>query len=336
VLTLDQVTLNSWNEVLYHRYDSRHALLDCLRDHLNGLAEREAPRLRVCCYCHNRAQAISTRVQELFDTATQLLARQLGHRYLIQVEQHYHVLELSPGNVRHVPLPGLPVLLDYLARPLKRYSPLHLDAYALAGHELALILPHAHPDCVQVFYSHQGNEAVVYVLDEYNGLWRQHCVFHDEASLLLPLQRFLQSVAYRRESRMAVDRAPTLGTLYYRINTTPGQRRSVERRHLPPQHGHDGFYAVQAILKKRTEGAPRVTLFCSQKEFSEAEYGDRLYLEVARDILQQRRDTGDYRCYITDLDLSGLGSNLHLSSNSYLRYKATLEEALNAALRAGH
>ena len=37
VLTLDQVTLNSWNEVLVSRYDGPHALLDCLRDYLNNL-----------------------------------------------------------------------------------------------------------------------------------------------------------------------------------------------------------------------------------------------------------------------------------------------------------
>lgn len=37
VLTLDQVTLNSWNEVLVSRYDGPHALLDCLRDYLNSL-----------------------------------------------------------------------------------------------------------------------------------------------------------------------------------------------------------------------------------------------------------------------------------------------------------
>jgi adenylate cyclase class 1 len=333
VLTLDQVTVNSWNETLYSRYEGRYALLDCLRDHLNGLsAQRPAPQLRVCCFCHNRAQAISTRVQELFDTAAGLLERQLGHRYLIQVEQQYHVLELTSGNVRHIPLPGLPVLLDYLARPLKTYSPLHLDAYALAGHELALVLPHGHPDCVQVFYSRQGDEAVVYVLDENNGLWRQQLPFFDEASLLLPLQRFLQSVAYRREARLAMDRPLALGILFYRIVSTGGQARVIERRQPPRVDSEASFYEVQAILRKNADGPPRVTLFCNEKEFNDLEYGDRLYAEVAREILDQRQGNAHYRCYITDLDLSGLGGDQVLPSNSYLRYKTTLEAALNAAL----
>jgi adenylate cyclase class 1 len=333
VLTLDQVTINSWNETLYSRYDGRHALLDCLRDHLNGFtAQRPAPRLQVYCFCHNRAQAISSRVQALFDTAAQLFEGQLGHRYLIQVEQRYHIMELNPGNVRHIPLPGLQVLLDYLARPLKRYSPLHLDAYALAGHELALVLPHGHPDCVQVFYSRQGDEAMVYVLDEYNGLWRQQFAFFDETSLLLPLHRFLQAVAYRREALLALDQPSGLGTLFYQIVSNGGQPRSVNRRPTPRAASEAGFYEVQAILGKNPDGPPRVTLFCKNKEFSDAEYTDRLYEEVAREILSQRRGNEDYRCYITDLDVSGLAGDQVLPSSSYLRYKATLEAALNAAL----
>ncbi len=73
VLTLDQVTLNSWNEVMVSRYDGPHALLDCLRDYLNQLPPDHLPRLRVRCFCHNRAQFIAQRVEEIFETAQHLL-----------------------------------------------------------------------------------------------------------------------------------------------------------------------------------------------------------------------------------------------------------------------
>src|SRR5207253_11224316 len=153
VLTLDQVTLNSWNEVLVSRYDGAHALLDCLRDYLNNLPSGpEQPRLRVRCFCHNRAQFIAQRVEEVLDTAQNLLLSKLNHRYLIQVQQHYHVLELVPGQVNHAALASLPALLDYLSEDLTRYSPLQLDPMALEDHDLALILPMGQPDCIQVFY----------------------------------------------------------------------------------------------------------------------------------------------------------------------------------------
>ncbi|MNG40481.1 hypothetical protein D3C84_1290770 [compost metagenome] len=54
---------------------------------------------------------------------------------------------------------------------------------------------------------------------------------------------------------------------------------------------------------------------------------------VAREIVGQRRELEHYRCYITDLDLSGLLGDTLGSSSLYLRYKSDLENALNTALK---
>lgn len=62
------------------------------------------------------------------------------------------------------------------------------------------------------------------------------------------------------------------------------------------------------------------------------EFGDQLFAVVAQEIVGQRRETELYRCYITDLDLSGLLGDVQSPSNLYLRYKAELELSLNAAL----
>ncbi len=251
VLTLDQVTLNSWNEVLVSRYDGAHALLDCLRDYLNNLPDGpRQPRLRVRCFCHNRAQFIAQRVEEVLDTAQNLLLSKLNHRYLIQVQQHYHVLELTPGQVNHVALASLPALLDYLSEDLTRYSPLQLDPMALEDHDLALILPMGRPDCIQVFYRINDAHAELYVLDEFNALWQQRQPYHDEQSLLVPLQRFLQSILFRRDALLPMDTAQpvtVLETLYYQMlpsgpNPPPrvehrggrGSRSAVRDRHPRP------------------------------------------------------------------------------------------------------
>lgn len=333
VLTLDQITVNSWNEVNVGRFDGRYALLDCLRDLLNALPPGgAAPRVTVRCYCHNRAQAIAARVAELLDTAQTLLARDLGHRYLIQVQEHYHVLDLKPGQVRHFPLPSEHVLFDYLARPLTRYSPLHVDPYALQDSDLALILPHAHPNCVQVFYQVAGEQAQLYVLDEFNTLWRQQLAFHDEPSLLAPLRRFLRSIAERRETHRNLGAPPPLGALFYRMATLPGSQQRQVQRLEPKEPAHHGFFDVQAIVFKSTSEQTRVALYCNQREFNELEYGDGLYKAVAEAIIQQRGGGERYRCYITDLDLSALGNEQGLSSNVYLRYKADLEHAINREL----
>lgn len=336
VLTLDQVTLNSWNEVMVSRYDGPHALLDCLRDYLNQLPPDHLPRLRVRCFCHNRAQFIAQRVEEIFDTAQSLLLGQSNHRYLLQVQQHYHVMELSPGQATHVSLPTQDALIAYLSEELVTYSPLHLDAMALEDHDLALLLPMGLADCVQVFYRVNEGFAELYVLDEFNALWQQRQPFHDEQSLLAPLQRFLQSIIYRREALSPLDTPQTLGevqTLYYQLLPSGSHRaRSIEPRPAPQNPVNKPFYDVQAIIGKAAHGQVGITLYCNQREFCELEFGDQLFAVVAQEIVGQRRETERYRCYITDLDLSGLLGDVQSPSNLYLRYKAELELSLNKAL----
>nr|WP_180202183.1 class I adenylate cyclase [Pseudomonas sp. SbOxS1]NYU01534.1 class I adenylate cyclase [Pseudomonas sp. SbOxS1] len=336
VLTLDQVTRNSWNEVLVSRYDGPHALLDCLRDYLNALpGGPRQPRLRVRCFCHNRAQFIAQRVEDILDTAQDLLLSNLNHRYLIQVQQHYHVLELIPGQVNHIALATLPALLDYLGEELASYSPLHLDPMALDDHDLALLLPMGRPDCIQVFYRVNEAHADLYVLDEFNALWQQRLPWHDEQSLLVPLQRFLQSIQYRRDAALPMDTAQPANpdTLYYQLLPSgAGRARRVDARPAPQTPANKPFYDVQAIVGKAAPGKVQVTLYCNQREFSELEHGDQLFSVVAREIVEQRRETERYRCYITDLDLSGLLGDGQGSSNLYLRYKTDLERALNEAL----
>ncbi|WP_321861654.1 class I adenylate cyclase [Pseudomonas paraveronii] len=336
VLTLDQVTLNSWNEVMVSRYDGPHALLDCLRDYLNQLPSDHLPRLRVRCFCHNRAQFIARRVEEIFDTAQNLLLGQGNHRYLLQVQQHYHVMELMPGQATHVSLATQDALIAYLSEELASYSPLHLDAMALEDHDLALLLPMGMADCVQVFYRVNEGVAELYVLDEFNALWQQRLPFHDEQSLLAPLQRFLQSIIYRRDALSPVDPQEPLGavqTLYYQLLPSGSNRaRSIESRPAPQNPANKPFYDVQAIIGKATQGQVGITLYCNQREFSELEFGDQLFAVVAQEIVGQRRETERYRCYITDLDLSGLLGDVQSPSNLYLRYKAELEQALNEAL----
>ena len=336
VLTLDQVTLNSWNEVMVSRYDGPHALLDCLRDYLNQLPSDRLPRLRVRCFCHNRAQFIAQRVEEIFDTAQNLLLGQSNHRYLLQVQQHYHVMELMPGQATHVSLATQDALIAYLSEELASYSPLHLDTMALEDHDLALLLTMGMADCVQVFYRVNEDFAELYVLDEFNALWQQRLPFHDEQSLLAPLQRFLQSIIYRRDALSPLDTQQPLGavqTLYYQLLPTgSGRARGIEPRPAPHNPTNKPFYDVQAIIGKAAHGKVGITLYCNQREFSELEFGDQLFAVVAQEIVGQRRETERYRCYITDLDLSGLLGDVQSPSNLYLRYKAELELSLNEAL----
>ncbi|MET1079338.1 MAG: class I adenylate cyclase [Pseudomonas sp.] len=337
VLTLDQVSLNSWNELLVQRYDGANALLDCLRDFLNSLPAGAAPKLQVRCFCRNRAQAISERVRELFQDILDHFGG-TNPRYLVQIQQRYHVLHLVPGHVRHTSLADLPALLQHLGEDQHDYSPLRLDRYALDGEDLALILPLGRPGCLQLFYRlHDDQQAELTLLDEHNALWRQRVAFRDEQSLLVPLQRFLQSLLYRHNALAPLDTAPPVLALeilcYQVLPNAPQRPRSLERRPLPQTPVSHPFYDVQAIIEPKAGKPAHVTLYCNHREFSELEYGHDLYGAVARHILTQRRSPEPYPCYITDLDLSGVSGERQPQTVHYLRYKVELEAALNNALQ---
>ncbi|WPC05359.1 class I adenylate cyclase [Pseudomonas benzenivorans] len=339
ILTLDQVSLNSWNELTVQRYAGPHALLDCLRGLLNSLpADADKPRLQVRCFCRNRAAAIAERVEGLLRDIFEHLASTPRNRYLLQIQQHYHVLELVPGQTRHTALPDLPALLAHLGTAQADYSPLHLDRNALEGEDLALILPQGRPACIQVFYRlhEQDGTAELTVLDEHNALWRQTLPYHDEQSLLTPLQRFLHACLYRHNALLPLDsplpEAPP-EILYYQVLPAPPLRpQQLERRPAPSAPLSHPFYDVQAIVEPTTGQRNSVTLYCNHREFSELEYRGGLYSAVARHILAQRRTGERYPCYITDLDLSAVLGDDQARTIHYLRYKAELEAALNSAL----
>ncbi|WP_296260824.1 MULTISPECIES: class I adenylate cyclase [unclassified Pseudomonas] len=335
VLTLDQITLTTWNEVLVDRFDGTHALLECLTELLNTATLPKA-LINVRCFCHNRAPAIAQRVEEVIHTAQLLLSRRMNHRYLIQVQQHYHVLEMTPGHVTHVALENLPELYRYLGEELPGYSPIHLDPQALDDSDLSLIIPYGQPECIQVFYRISEPHADLYVLDEHNALWHHHLPYHDESSLLMPMQRFLQSLMYRRGALLPLDNPldpQALDTLYYRVTPDGAARaRRIEQRLGPVMPTDKPFYDVQAIVEEASPGQVSVTLYCDGREFSELELGEQLYSVVARQLLDQRSEPRCYRCYITDLDLSGILADRRGQTILFLRYKAELEKALNEAL----
>lgn len=339
VLTLDQITLNSWNELLVDRYDGANALLDCLTDLLNALpAHGELPSVRVHCFCRNRAAAIVERVEELVRELIAGLVSGQRQRYLLQITRRYHMLELAPGEVRHTTLDDLPALLEHLAQDRAEYNPLRLDRNVLEGEDLALILNASRPACIQVFYRLQEGEtqAQITVLDEQGAVWRTQAPFHDEASLLAPLQRFLQSLLYRRNAALTLEspQAP-LEIVYQQLQpAAPLRAQRLELRPAPLTQVSQPFYDVQAIVEPGSGQRAYISLYCNHREFSELEYGDSLFSNVARHILALRSEAERYPCYITDLDLSALLGDRQPSVVHYLRYKASLEEALNNALRA--
>lgn len=334
VLSIDQLTLNSWNELLVSRYTGGSALLQCLTALLNESAGQVVmPHIQVNCFCRNRAASIVQRVEQVLAQVFSSAYLASDSRYLLQIEQQYHVLEWRGQRAGHMTFADIAELTEYLSQEQAQYIRWRVDEYAMQGHVLKFILPVGRPDTLQVFYRVQNQQAQLYVLDERNGLWQHSQPFVNEQALLMPLQRFLNSLLYRHHVAESFSQpqaeTASLQINYHRILPDgTGQPQLIERRQWRDNAIEHAFYSVQAIYEE--DGTH--TLYCNHQEFSELEYGAKLYHYVARYILGMRHSAERYPCYITDLDLSKVLPHENVQTIHYLQRKAVLEKRLNEAL----
>ncbi|PKM28907.1 MAG: adenylate cyclase [Gammaproteobacteria bacterium HGW-Gammaproteobacteria-11] len=338
ILSIDQITLNSWNEMLVTRYEGEQSCVQALCDYLNKAHEyQRQPDLQVACYCRNRSSSIAERVLGLFRDASRQLLADPPARFLLQVQNGFQVLERKDGKIQVTDIADRERLGRYLGSSRPSYSPLVLDRFALQGHDLSLILQQDLAERIQLFYRLlPGRQAEITVLDELGSVWRTRQDCPDEHTLLLPLLRFLHSIRLRRQLNQSLESSlrqePIL--LYAILPASDGLPARVEPRNLPIDGIEADYYAVQAIAEPGETQQLQVSIFCEQREFSELDHGPRLYTEVASHILQQRHSLEDYPCYITDLDLTAIDPSGKMQTVHYLRYRQQLEEALNSAMRA--
>ncbi|SDU36520.1 class I adenylate cyclase [Halopseudomonas salegens] len=337
ILSIDQITLNSWNEILVSRYDGEQACIQALCDFLNqGQAHQRLPELQVACYCRNRSSAIAERVESLFRDAAERLLAEPAQQFLLQVQTGFRLLERRNGAIEVTALDDQEALQRHLGRSKPRHTALHLDNYALQGQDLALVLRQDQPGRTQVFFRLLGNQqAELYVLDERGSLWRQRTAYQDEQTLLLPLLRFLYSVRLRRQINQPLDAQRNQDELQIGEILPAGANHPtrVVPRKVPELKLEADFYAVQAIAEPSDQHSSWVvSIFCEHREFSALEHGDQLFSAVARHILERRREHSRYPCYITDLDLSAADPAGKMQTVHYLRYRQQLEQSLNQAM----
>lgn len=347
VSTLDQVTLNSWNEVTVNRYELGDTLVQCLKNHLAHLLsmDRDAPRptVHVFCFDQSRATAISRRVAELFADVEAAFFGENGRldlRYVIELDQRFFLIEFVEQQPRFTGFDGVIELFTHLSLPQQHSTHLVLDRHALVEKpRLRTVIQALDGQSIQVFYFAQDKLAEVYLVDERGSFFTYSCPFHSESTLLSPLARFLNSVAERRQMRADLDALwSDREVRFYRLEQAgqgkPYRAIDVDVAQLTASQY---YFDVQAIGTLGGEGMLHFDIFCEHNEFSHLEYGARLVPAVAHYILSRRKNGGVYPCYITDLglphDMDLQEYQVQLQTVQYLQYKHALESALNEAMQ---
>ncbi len=347
VITLDQVTVNSWNEVLVNRYELGDTLIQCLKNYLAQLitlaAGAKPPKIRVYCFDQSRATAISSRVAELFDAVQSTFFADHGHldsRYVIELDQRFFIVQFVDKQPRFTGFDTVFELFEYLAMPQKQVTRLVLDHYAFQEKpRLRAVIAAIEAAVVQVFYFAEGEMAEIYLVDEKGSFFTYTTPYYSESALLVPLSRFLSSVLERRQMRVDLDDIwDDVEIRFYRLdkNNLHNRFQCIEID-LDSLSAQQKYFDVQAIGSVELEGELNFDIFCDQKEFTFMEYGKQLISAVARHILSLRADGDRYPCYITDLglphDLDLQEYQSQLQTIQYVKYKYGLESALNAAIK---
>jgi adenylate cyclase class 1 len=377
VITLDLVSVNSWGEITCRHFGGAAAFLNCLREHLQSVPAGDGsvlPALRVFCFNASRGPAIAARVEQLFrdvgncyfgshgdgePSPPAAAHRPLATRYVLQVRNFFYVLQYRDRNLQISLARNPALLLTQLGMNQPCWSPIVLDRYALASSPLAAVCAAMQPGCISVFFQlprkdagerfdssdelprGSADQALVYIADERGSLLLLRQGFSSLPALLQPLDSFLTAVLYRQHAQALAVTPPAAVAYFELLQATPNQPVQAVRYDISELGDAQGTaapgFAVQAIASVDTTGKPVFTVYCDQQEFSALDHGDELYREVARFIVSKRRSLERYPCYITDLDLSALGTGDSASGAQqtidYLRYKQLLEQGLNHALQ---
>ncbi len=343
-INFEIINVTSWGEVVTFRYAGHHALLDCMCDYFawspvnSGYTPPPVPSFS---FSSSRGAIIARRIEKLFAEVTEYFYRNYWRRnarYALRIGEHFYVLQCEHDVPRYQELDTHQALLNHLARPQPSYSPIRIDDQTLDDSALPLILEHNRENVVQLFYQVKGPRAYIHIIDERGSLYHQCVAFHDQQTLLTQFQQFINATHYRMRSMnvansLATDEEPQ----YYQVIRDNLDQYQIASLKAPAQTGKQDFMDVQVIGDLDDDSNSSFRIFCSNREFSELEFGNQLFPEVARYITEQRSSSNYYPIYITDIDvIPGMLSGHALDSIQtihFLNYKKRIEGLLNEALK---
>ena len=346
VLSIDQILQTSWQEVLAFRYEGIDGLIECLSGYMQWSPpsqNRPPPQVMTQCYTSGRGMAIASRVKELFDDIAGIYyskAYPLTTRYVLRFGHNYHVLYLNNDKLDFDKVGTDSDLVNYLAQPRVSYSPVVFDRYTQSDSLVFMFYRFNRPDVIQFFYKQSGNAVEIYVVDERGSLFYQKTNHMNIEALLTQYKRFFNSVTYRQNIQISESPEEAVqkktAVEFYQAVTKRGNKIQLIRSDMPLDSDNTAYFNIQVIGDSVSDGKPMFSIYCDQKEFTSLEFGEQVFDEVARHVLERRKSGLHYPIYITDIDLPrallGNEASDHVQTIHFLNYKRNIEEKLNAAL----
>jgi len=344
-LTFDLIIETSWEEVITFSYTDVNGLMDCFCQYMDWNKSSEdifvAPPIpHVYSFSTNRGGAISKRIEELFYNVISyfsLPANATESRYVFECEQSFYVIHNNRGKLQQIHSRNYKHLLNYLAKPLEKFTPTQLDSHSLRDTLLPIVVGANKPDLVQLFFIENAGYTDVFIVDEFGSLFFQKLLYYDDAALVNQFDQFFQSITNRQKQTTDAKRKAenTSNRQYFKLTRNKAGKLTIEQFEATQEKSANRYFNMQVIGDNKDNNIA-FTIYCADKEFSSFEYGSDLFLEVAKYVLYLRNGGLHYPIYITDIDLSPSMMNVDtpnkLQTINFLDYKKRIEEKLNKEL----
>lgn len=341
VLAMDHLQLNSWHEVLVHRYGGNNNVLESLCDYLKWYPPSAGvvpPVPHVYAIGAVLGNPVARRVEGLF---RDIIERYYGESeesascFIVTIGRSHYAITYDEDSPRYEELNGFAALTAYLGQPHGSFTTAVFDERSLKVGFLPLIYAHNKPGVVQLFFYPNATVADVFVLDEKGSLFHQQSSFYDSDTMLGQYTRFFEAVNNRINFMLQEGAVGSRieGLECYELTSDALGRKKAYK--LAPHFYQPGkkFFSLQVIVEQNEKGESVFTLYCDSKEFSTLEYGKNLFNAVIKHVLQLRQSGQSYPIYITDISLErsvvGEENMGKLQTVNFLNYKRRIEEQLN-------
>ena len=346
VLSIDQVSINTWQEVYSRSYSGINEVMECLCKNIQMSSVSNdiiLPIINAYSFSSSLNQTVAQRVESVFNTVIRYFHRsdsEAYSRYIIGVEDNYFLLQRHSSNsskpmVSYNRVGDYNALLSRLSHIEPNYSSVVFDELTLQDHFLPNIYAAHQQGQIDVYVNVEGNKANIYILDEQGALFHTTQEFYNLDTIMAHYDSFFYAITQRINSFcLNSEQAPSLKVRFYTL------RQLLRHWDIKPyfiDHMQIPINPVDVtviieIINEQTQ----YKVFCNDREFTSLQYGEGVFKHLAEHILSLRLGKSNYPLYISDIDLPLIidseDAEQAPQTISFLQYKVNFEQQLNSAL----
>ncbi len=346
VLSIDQVSINTWQEVFSRSYSGINEVMECLCKNIQMSSVSNnviLPIISAYSFSSTLNQTVAQRVESIFNSVIRFFHRSDNvtySRYIIGVEDNYYLLQRdsslkSKPVVNYSRVGNHSELLDRLGQGENIYLSVVFDELTLQDHYLPDIYTAHQQGQIDVYVNVEGNIANITILDEQGALFHTKQAFYNLDTIMAHYDSFFYAITQRINSLcLDQDKSQALKVRFFTL------RKILRHWDIKPHYIDHMQIPINpvdvTVIIEIINQQNQYHIFCNDREFTSLQYGDDVFKQLAEHILSLRIGKSNYPLYISDIDLPFQTDDVETEKRpqtiNYLQYKIKFEQQLNSAL----